>query len=92
MHWDKTPRKRGSVGQRLRKLCLERFPLCVRCKAKGINRPATQRDHVIPLFKGGKDDASNEQGLCTVCHEQKSAEDLGFQIKPQIGVDGWPVE
>ncbi|WP_236698300.1 HNH endonuclease [Xylophilus sp. Leaf220] len=42
------------------------------CDALGLVALATQRDHVIPLAEGGRDDETNEQGLCDACHEAKS--------------------
>lgn len=46
---------------------------------------AVELDHIVPLFKGGADDDSNLQGLCSPCHAAKTAEDMGY--KP-IGGDG----
>lgn len=34
--------------------------------------PGHEMDHVIPLWAGGKDDASNLQALCGNCHNIKS--------------------
>jgi len=48
-------------------------PLCVICRAEGRAIKATQRDHVIPLAEGGRDDETNEQALCEPCHDIKSA-------------------
>ncbi len=62
-------------GRRLQRLRAELFsanPLCVRCQASGIVRPATERDHVIPLAEGGSDGPDNVQGLCTDHHREKS--------------------
>jgi 5-methylcytosine-specific restriction protein A len=49
-----------------------RNPLCAECERQGRVTLATQRDHIIPLAEGGKDDETNEQGLCHECHEVKS--------------------
>jgi len=49
-----------------------REPLCVKCLEADVYTLATQRDHVIPLAEGGRDDQTNEQGLCESCHEAKS--------------------
>lgn len=49
-------------------------------------------DHIEPLFRGGSDEPDNWQGLCVKCHEAKTLADLGIERRPQIGVDGWPVE
>jgi 5-methylcytosine-specific restriction protein A len=63
------------TGRRLQKARAELFakcPLCARCKALGLVTLATQRDHIIPLEEGGRDDDSNVQGLCHDCHDVKS--------------------
>ncbi|WP_223295494.1 HNH endonuclease [Granulicella mallensis] len=58
------------------------FYLCVRCKANGDIKPATDVDHIRPF--NGKDDTlrldiDNLQSLCKACHSRKTAkEDGGF--------------
>jgi 5-methylcytosine-specific restriction enzyme A len=66
--------------------------LCVHCQAKGLTKQAEELDHIIPLFKGGSNEAENLQGLCKECHLKKTCEDLGINYKPEIGIDGWPVD
>ena len=44
---------------------------CTRCSS----RKRLERDHVIPLSKGGSDEASNLQWLCTICHDYKTTRD-----------------
>jgi 5-methylcytosine-specific restriction protein A len=34
---------------------------------------ATQVDHVVPVWKGGKTEPDNLQPLCRLCHQEKSA-------------------
>lgn len=87
--YDRTPRIRGRKLQRERERLFRRQPLCVMCEAKGLIRAATQRDHIIPLCKGGTDAPDNIQALCDDCHAAKTRIDLGR--KPAIGVDGWPI-
>lgn len=90
-----TNRIRGRKLQRIRHQHLSENPLCVRCLAKGRPRAATQLDHKQALVNGGKDfdeDPSNAQGLCDDCHEEKTAQDLGYKRRKQIGADGWPIE
>jgi len=84
-------RIRGATLQRRRKLWFTLHPLCVACQKKGVTSMATELDHVVPLFKGGADDQSNLQGLCPTCHEQKTADDLGYVKRHAIGLDGWPI-
>lgn len=85
-------RIRGRKLQRLRAAHFAANPLCVRCKAKGIARAATEYDHIIALTNGGTNDEENMQGLCADCHEAKTNEDLGYTPKVVTGADGWPVE
>lgn len=50
-------------------------PLCVICKSKGIVKPATELDHIIP-HRGNRElfeDDNNLQGLCKSCHSRKTA-------------------
>jgi 5-methylcytosine-specific restriction protein A len=74
--WAKvTPTKRitGRRLQAMRAALFKRHPLCVMCLEEDLAVAATERDHVVPLAEGGLDDESNEQALCTACHETKSA-------------------
>lgn len=60
----------------LRKLKLERSPLCEECQRKGILTPAQMVDHIVPINKGGAPlDFDNLQSLCNRCHAAKSARD-----------------
>ncbi|MBC3811342.1 HNH endonuclease [Undibacterium aquatile] len=69
---DITKRITGRRLQRMREALFAREPLCAECKRNGKINPATQRDHIVPLCDGGRDDETNEQGLCDPCHELKS--------------------
>ena len=66
-------RIRGRKLQQLRTRLFNREPLCVVCQAQGRTTIATIRDHTIPLAEGGRDDQSNEQGLCQSCSDAKTA-------------------
>ncbi|MCI4653114.1 MAG: HNH endonuclease [Sphingomonas aquatilis] len=68
-------RKRGRAGQRDRAAVLADEPLCRRCLANGRTEPSTVVDHIIRLADGGSDERGNKQGLCTPCHDAKSAEE-----------------
>ncbi|WP_238541912.1 HNH endonuclease [Acidovorax sp. CF316] len=70
-----TKRITGRRLQRMRAALFERNPLCVECQKAGRDTEATQRDHIVPLAEGGPDDATNEQGLCDACHEEKSLQE-----------------
>lgn len=62
----------GRRLQRMRSELFEREPLCRRCASAGLIVLATERDHIVPLEEGGKDDDSNVQPLCMDCHDEKS--------------------
>lgn len=89
-------RIRGSALQRLRKRLFRRHPLCQGCLAKTppVTRLSTQRDHRVPLHKGGTEAQENEQALCDECHLQKSKLERGHAYRPTrlIGRDGFPIE
>ena len=85
-------RLRGSGLQKRNARLSQQEPLCVRCQAKGRVSVAKEWDHIIPLWKGGKDEESNLQGLCTPCHKDKTREDMGLRAKLRIGPDGWPID
>jgi 5-methylcytosine-specific restriction enzyme A len=77
--WSRTkpapPRIRGRKLQRLRARLFTNQPLCVLCLAIGRTTMATIRDHTIPLAEGGRDDETNEQPLCQMCSDAKTAEE-----------------
>lgn len=53
-----------------------------------------ETDHIIPLKDGGEDDRydlSNLQWLCKLCHEVKTARDMGYVVKG-CDVDGMPLD
>ena len=39
---------------------------------RGRYRPATIRDHIVPLAEGGLDHDQNVQALCVACHDAKT--------------------
>lgn len=75
--WKKRPGSAKRVtGRRLQRMRHELFsdnPLCAECLRQGRVTPADERDHIIPLFEGGKDEPDNIQGLCKSCHAEKTA-------------------
>lgn len=83
----------GTTLQNIRAQHFAAHPLCVMCEAKGLVTAATELDHIIALCNGGTDTTDNRQGLCSDCHEIKTAQDLGYTLrqKQTIGADGWPV-
>jgi hypothetical protein len=49
---------------------------CGNCQTCGIWRRSLHREHIIPKYKGGSEEANNIQWICANCHEDKTREDL----------------
>jgi 5-methylcytosine-specific restriction protein A len=87
-------RRTGWWLEQFRARFLARNPLCAMCAKQGYVIAAEEVDHITALTNGGKDfdvDPDNAQGLCKPCHRDKTAADLGYRVRPTIGVDGWPI-
>ncbi len=84
-------RTRGERWMKIRARHLRLHPLCCPCLASGVVTEAREVDHKLPLFKGGTDDSDNLQSLCVACHKTKTAIDLDRVVRPEFGLDGWPV-
>jgi 5-methylcytosine-specific restriction endonuclease McrA len=56
--------------------------LCRDCFKKGIVKLAKYVDHIIQRKLGGSDENDNLQGLCSSCHNSKSAQE-GNQMRKQ---------
>lgn len=62
--------------KKLRKQILNRDGwMCVECKRRGKISPASEVDHIIPVFLGGKHCPDNLQSLCHLCHVKKTQQD-----------------
>jgi len=71
---DVIERKRGSAGVRDRQRIRARdCGLCQQCKRDGKTTIGHPVDHIVPLWKGGSDNDSNKETLCTTCHDAKTA-------------------
>jgi len=77
------PRIRGRDLQRRRAALFARAPWCALCPKRGTRNRATIRDHIIPLREGGRDDDSNEQGLCQTCSDIKTREESARGVRRQ---------
>lgn len=91
-----TERGYGYEWQKLRAQAMRRDHwLCQPCQRKGRATPATECDHITPKANGGTDALDNVQAICKPCHKAKTeveaANAQGRRIKPEIGVDGWPM-
>lgn len=63
----------GRAHDLMRAQVLREEPLCRICTEAGRITPTTIADHVVPKAEGGTDDRGNYQGLCTPCHDVKTA-------------------
>ena len=64
---------RKSPWRKLRKVVLNKNPLCVICLEEGIVTQADVVDHIVPIKQGGaKLDETNLQGLCHKHHNKKT--------------------
>lgn len=73
-----TTRVRGRARQEARlRIWLRDGPHCAHCGGLVDITPGTRSpfelDHIIPLWKGGKDSDGNRQCLCPGCHSAKTA-------------------
>ncbi len=63
----------GLAHTRMRETVLREEPICRACIAQGRATPTTVADHITPKAEGGTDDRDNYQGLCSPCHNVKTA-------------------
>jgi 5-methylcytosine-specific restriction protein A len=60
--------------RKLRKLQLDKNPLCKHCEDNDVITKAKVADHIISINRGGERlDEANLQSLCESCHNKKSA-------------------
>ena len=57
----------GYQHRKLREETLKRFPICFHCG----QRPSTERDHIVPLSRGGADTIENSVGSCKTCNVKR---------------------
>lgn len=66
----------STAWRKLRKVKLEKVPLCEECLKKGVHTPAKVADHIVSINRGGSAlDIANLQSLCDRCHNVKSAKE-----------------
>lgn len=73
-----TGRMRGRAAVDRRAKWLSLHPLCAECDKAGRVKAGQVVDHIIPLWKGGRDDyEANGQTLCIEHHDAKSLIEAG---------------
>jgi len=71
--------------------------LCQPCMRQGMLTQAYAVDHIKPKAKGGTDEPSNLQCICTPCHDAKTEaeamEAQGRKARPTLSFDanGFPI-
>lgn len=96
-HGGKTRQQRGygRDHEKMREHLMATVIVCEECKRHGRHTAGCIADHIKPLAAGGTNDRNNYQLLCRHCDREKLARDNGriaSSRKPQIGLDGWPIE
>jgi 5-methylcytosine-specific restriction endonuclease McrA len=83
-------RKKGAGGKftpvQWRELCERYDNRCLCCGKQG----KLAADHVIPLARGGGNDISNIQPLCTSCNSRKSTKVIDYRIPPEEFLKQFP--
>ena len=73
------PDRLGTKNNRDATLQIQRYDIMARakgiCAACGCRDKALDVDHILPVNKGGTDEASNLQALCFTCNRQKRDRD-----------------
>ncbi len=72
---DPTSNKRyGRTWKRIRDRFIKAHPLCEECQKNGRFVAAEEVHHILPLSRGGGNDASNLMSLCKSCHSRITVE------------------
>jgi len=64
----------GRSWKRTRDRYIKAHPLCEECKKQGKLIVAEEVHHILPLSKGGGNEADNLMALCKSCHSGITAE------------------
>lgn len=79
-----TERITGSSLQVIRRRILSRdcgVCQCAECKQQGRVLPATEVDHIIPLWAGGLESDDNRMSMSTDCHARKTAREAAMRAR-----------
>lgn len=90
-HPDRTLDFSSAAWQRLRKVVLNRDPICVDCYDDyGTVTPSQHVDHRDN--NPSNNDLDNLQGLCGPCHSRKTARDMGKRVSYGCDANGFPLD
>jgi 5-methylcytosine-specific restriction protein A len=64
----------GRAWKRIRDRYIKPHPLCEECEKQGRLTPAEEVHHILPLSKGGGNEAYNLMSLCKSCHSRITVE------------------
>jgi 5-methylcytosine-specific restriction endonuclease McrA len=79
--------------QRLRRLQLQRRPLCRFCLERGIVTAANVVDHVTPHRGDWNKFVTGElQSLCEPCHNATKRQIELWGYRNDVGIDGYPTD
>ena len=79
---DTVERVRGWRGVKDRQRIRERdCGLCQECKRQGKTTVGHPVDHIVPLWRGGRDDDGNKETLCVPCHDAKTAREAAQRAR-----------
>ena len=81
------PFYRSKAWRRLRWATLQRDPYCI---VRGCGAVSMVADHIVPRTRGGADTLANLRGLCTPCHNRRSAQGNAEPRAIGCNVDGSP--
>lgn len=64
----------GRAWKRIRYQYIKAHPLCEACREQKRLTPSEEVHHILPLSKGGSNEAENLMALCKSCHSRLTAE------------------
>lgn len=105
MAWSKESSSSRGYGPRWRKLRLvilrrdKYLCQCAECAKRLVPLPATEVNHKVPKAEARRlgwteeqiDHPSNLEAVNTDCHKRITALQNGYTLRPETGLDGWPV-